>query len=239
MTLADICEPVFQHVCRLNRLGRKGQRADAATVRAELKSLLQQVRSKAEATPGMIGPYEGIESILVYFADSMISSGDLRFAGGWKPISHDPGVIGLRMEPELGFEERFWDMLEEALRDPSEGATQRLTVYYTCIGLGFTGLYTGQPDYVKRKSLEIASRLRGNIDADFTSKLCQDAYENVDERALNIDRGRRLVGLVLVLVTATVVLLAGYVWAFRDSSRALTTALTDVVKAGSPQDTPQ
>ena len=234
MNLSDICEPLFQHVCRLNRMGRKGGRADAATVRAELKGILQDVRAKAEATPGMISPYEGIEAILIYFADSMILSGDLKFAGGWKPISHDPAVIGLKVEPELGFEERFWDMLEEALRDPTDNATQKLSVYYTCIGLGFTGLYTGQPEYVKRKMLEIAARLRGNIDADFASKICQNAYEHTDERELQMRRGRRLVGLVLVLVAMMVSLLIGYVWAFRESSKTLTSALNTLVKQSSP-----
>lgn len=229
MTLSDICEPWFQHVCKLNRIGRKGGRADSATTRAELKGILQDVRAKAEATPGMISAYEGIEPILVYFADSMILSSELKFAGGWKPISHDPAVIGLKVEPELGFEERFWDMLEESLRDPSESATQRLSVYYTCIGLGFTGLYTGQPDYVKRKMLEIAARLRGQIDADFASRICQDSYEHTDERELQMRRGRRLVGLVLVLVTMSVALLIGYVIAFRQSSKTLKGALSDVV----------
>lgn len=230
MTLSDICEPWFQYVCKLNRIGRKGGRADGATVRAELKSILQDVRARAEAAQGMISPYEGIEPILVYFADSLILSSDLKFAGGWKPISHDPAVIGLKIEPELGFEERFWDMLEESLRDPSENATQRLSVYYTCIGLGFTGLYTGQPDYVKRKMLEIAARLRGQIDADFASRICQEAYERTDERELQVRRGRRMVGLVLVLVTMSVALLIGYVIAFRQSSKTLQGALSDVVK---------
>jgi type VI protein secretion system component VasF len=138
----------------------------------------------------------------------------------------------------LGFEEKFWDLLEDALKDPSDGATQRLAVFYVCIGLGFTGLYTGQPDYIRRKMLEISARLRGQIDADQAARICPDSYENVDSRNLTQPPNRSVTGLVIALVALTCVLLVAYVQMFRHASQQLSGSLTTIQKthenAGKP-----
>lgn len=222
MTLVQICEPLFQYVCRMNRLGRKGGRVDFGVVRGELKAIFQEMKAKAEQTPGMIGPYNEVEQVLVFFLDSMILNSQLK--GGWKPLSHERG--------ELGFEEKFWDLLEEALKDPGESATQRLAVFYTCIGLGFTGLYTGQPDYIRRKMLEISSRMRGMIDADQAARVCPESYENVDTRNLTQPPNRSLTSMIIVLVVMVGTLLVGYVQAFRQASQDLSGSLTAIKGAG-------
>lgn len=226
-TLVEVCEPLFQYVCRLNRLGRKGGRSDWGIVRSELKAIFAEMRQKAEQTPGLAGPYGEAEQVLVFFTDSMILNSKL--PPGWKPISHELG--------ELGFEEKFWDLLEDALKDPSESATMRLAVFYVCIGLGFTGLYTGQPDYIRRKMLEISARMRGMIDADQAARICPDAYENVDTRNLTLPPNRSLTGLMIVLVVMVGVLMVAYVQLFRDASKQLTGSLQEIsagaAKAGS------
>jgi type VI protein secretion system component VasF len=211
MTLVEICEPLFQYVCRLNRVGRKGGRVDYGTVRAELKAIFAEMKSKADAAGGMAGPYAEVEQVLVFFTDSMILNSKL--PPGWKPLSHERG--------ELGFEEKFWDLLEEVLRDPGESATQRLGVFYVCIGLGFTGLYTGQPDYIRRKMLEISARLRGMIDADTAARICPESYESVDTRNLTQPPNRSILGMMIVLVVMVGVLLVAYVQLFKESSRRL------------------
>lgn len=218
MTLVEICEPLLQYVCRLNRVGRKGGRVDFGVVRGEVKALFQEMRAKAEQTPGMAGPYGEVEQVLVFFTDSMILNSQLR--GGWKPISHERG--------ELGFEEKFWDLLEDTLKDMSESATQRLAVFYVCIGLGFTGLYTGQPDYIRRKMLEISSRLRGMIDADAAARICGDAYDGVDSRNLTQPPSRSLVGLVIALVVLILGLSIGFRQAFVQASRELSNSLKSI-----------
>jgi type VI secretion system protein ImpK len=220
MTLVEVCEPLLQYVCRLNRVGRKGGRVDYATVRMELKAIFADMKAKADAAGGLAGPYMEVEQVLVFFTDSMILNSKL--PPGWKPLSHERG--------ELGFEEKFWDLLEDTLKDPGESATQRLAVFYTCIGLGFTGLYTGQPDYIRRKMLEISARLRGMIDADQAARICPESYENVDTRNLTQPPNRSVMGLVIVLVVMVGVLLVAYVQLFKDSSRRLGESLDEVEK---------
>jgi type VI protein secretion system component VasF len=218
MTLVEICEPLLQYVCRLNRLGRKGGRADFGVCRGEIKAIFADMRAKAEATPGMVGPYNDVELVLIFFVDSMILNSAL--GPGWKPLSGERG--------ELGFEEKFWDLLEDALKDPSDSATQRLAVFYVCVGLGFTGLYTGQPDYIRRKMLEISARLRGMIDADQAARICPDAYEGVDTRNLTQPPNRSLTGMVIAMVALTLVLMVAWFEMFRNANRELSGSLDTI-----------
>jgi type VI protein secretion system component VasF len=220
MTLADICEPIFQYVCQLNRLSRRGGRQDFGVVRAEFKTLLAQAKQKAESMPGMIAAWPTSELVLTFFFDSMILNCRLGQQGGWRPLSHDIG--------KLGFEEEFWDILDDVLRDPSDAATQTLSVFYMCIGLGFTGLNTNRPDVIKRKMLEISARLRGMIDVDQVARICPEAYENVDTRDLTPPVARSLTGLTLFAVMLLTVVLVTYFLSFKNAGNALNSSLTSI-----------
>ncbi|MBX3382440.1 MAG: DotU family type IV/VI secretion system protein [Phycisphaeraceae bacterium] len=219
MTLVDICEPVFQYVCRLNRLSRKGGRQDWGLIRGEIVAIVSEVKSKAESA-GYASVWDRADLVLTYFIDSMILSSRIGQQGGWKPLSHERG--------KLGFEEEFWELLEDALKDPSDQATQLLGVFYVCIGLGFTGYYTGQPDYIKRKQLEVSSRLRGMVDADMAARICPDAYENVDTRNLTQPPNRSLAGLAILAVGLLIVVLVSYVFFFKHASQELDKSLGGV-----------
>jgi len=222
--LTEVCEPLFQYVCRLNRLGRKGGRTDPGIVRTEIRQLFTDMRSRAEAIPGMVGPYDRIEKVLMYFVDSVILNSQLNFVGGWKPFSVDPRQLGINENPNLGFEETFWDLLDETLRDPSEQGTQCLAVFYVCIGLGFTGLFADQPEYRRRKMLEISARLRQMVDADMAMQICPEAYQNVDSRDLTIAPTRRLTGWVLAMSVLCIAVLGGYIYLFHQSRQELEAA---------------
>jgi len=220
MTLADICEPIFQYICQFNRMSRSGRRHDFGVVRAEAKALLAQCRQKAESTPGMAASWPTAELVLTFFIDSMVLNSKMGQMGGWRPMSHDIG--------KLGFEEEFWDILEDVLKDPSDAATQSLGVFYMCIGLGFTGLYTGQPEVIKRKMLEISSRLRGMVDADQAARLCPEAYENIDSRNLTRPAGPTLTGLTLLAVLLLAVVVVSYFQFFKTAGNTLAGSLGEI-----------
>ncbi len=55
---------------------------------------------------------------------------------------------------------------------PSDEASQRLLVFYTCIGLGFTGWYAGQSEYLRGKMLDISQRIRSAMETDKTVRIC-------------------------------------------------------------------
>lgn len=207
MTLVEICEPLFQHVCRINRSARKGVCPDMSQVRSELVHVMNDVRSRCAAA-GLSDQFTKVEPVLLGFADSMIQHSKLTWASQWKPMAPERG--GAMMD------EQFFDMLDENLKDRSDAATERLCVYYTCLGLGFTGWYAGQPEELRKKMRELASRLGSRLDTDRSARLCQDSYESVDRRNLYEPPTRLMTRTAIVLIGVTLSVLAANIGLFKD-----------------------
>jgi type VI protein secretion system component VasF len=231
MTLVEICEPLFQYVCKINRMGRAGAGTlGARQVRDEVKSILADLKSKADRD-GQGGNFDKIELPLIFFADHMIRESRLAASwgnqGGWKNLAEE--------RREMAGDERFWDLLEDTLLEPGDTAAQRLAVFHSMIGLGFTGIYANQPDHLRRKTREIAAKVRGLTESDQSGRVTPDAYENVDTRTLTQPPARKLIGLVIALVVLFVVLLASYVFSFRAATKDLSETLTGIKSAtGTP-----
>ncbi len=225
-TLVDICDPLFQYVTRLNRLARKGGLVDAGQVRSEIRSLLAEIKMKCDAIQGMGEQYAKVRLPLIYFADFMVRDSALPFANSWKSLAEE--------ERQLGGDQRFWELLDETLQDTSEQATQRLAVFYTCVGLGFTGLYIGQPDVLRRKMLEISGRIRPMMDADESSRLTPEAYDNVDSRQLQQPVAGSIMGWVIALAAMSVALVVGNFVLYGQAKNTIETSLRAITDAGTP-----
>ena len=225
-TLVDICDPLFQYVTRLNRLARKCGLVDAGQVRSEIRSLLAEIKMKCDAIQGMGEQYAKVRLPLIYFADFMVRDSALPFANSWKSLAEE--------ERQLGGDQRFWELLDETLQDTSEQATQRLAVFYTCVGLGFTGLYIGQPDVLRRKMLEISGRIRPMMDADESSRLTPEAYDNVDSRQLQQPVAGSIMGWVIALAAMSVALVVGNFVLYGQAKNTIETSLRAITDAGTP-----
>lgn len=220
MKLLDVCEDLFQYVCRLNRSARKGAPMEPSMVRSDIKALLSKVRSKASGDPLLAQQFDKVERPLVFFVDFMIEESSLPFAGEWKSS---------RLQKELfsvnDGDEQFFDLLDETLRETSREATERLAVYYVCVGLGFTGFYAGQPEYLRRKMLEMNARLREIVDIDPGSRVVPEAYEHVDTSDLIQPPARSLIGLGIALVVVIFALFGASIWIYLDESREMREAI--------------
>ena len=220
MTLLELCEPLFQYVCRLNRLSRTGCTLEMDQVRNDVKKILDEMRTKASNSK-LTGQYEKIELPLIFFVDFMIKESKLTFAYDWYELG--------RERNELAGDEKFFDLLDEDLADPSGGATERLVIFYTCIGLGFTGVYTGQPENIQRLMSKISARISGMMDADEKSYICPEAYENVDARDFVEPPGTKLVGIGITLIGLIIVWSIAYFcllkWTLDDVSKSLDTII--------------
>jgi len=223
MTLLELCEPLFLYVCRLNRSARKGGSHEYHRVRGEVDAIFDQMQSKVKSEPRLIGQHERISKILVFFVDSMVSESALSFAREWDR-NRKANELG-----ELAGDERFWEILDETLGDSSPDATERLSVFYTCIGLGFTGLYTGQQEYLRNKMLQLSARLRGTVDTDVEKRICSEAYEHVDTSDLIEPAGTKLLGIGVALVGLAIVLFVANIFLFKRTSEELIDALDQVV----------
>jgi hypothetical protein len=137
MTLLELSEPLFQYMCRLNRSGRKGGNYELSQVQAEIKGILGEARGKALGA-NLAEAWDKVELPLMFFCDFMIKESALPWAREWKELAFE--------RHEMAGDEKFFDLLEETLKDKSPNANDRLAVFYTCMGLGFSGWYTGQPE---------------------------------------------------------------------------------------------
>ena len=221
MTLLDLCEPLFQYICRLNRSARKGGNYELGQVQSEIKGFLTDSKAKSVGE-NLSDQFDKIELPLMFFCDFMIKESALPWARDWKELAFE--------RHEMAGDEKFFDLLEETLKDRAPAANDRLAIFYTCIGLGFTGWYSGQPEYLRRKMKEIGSRLQASGSTQFADvqRICSDAYEKVDTRDLIEPPGTKLLGIAIILVGLIIVLFFTYAFLYRDSAQAETKALQTI-----------
>jgi len=245
MTLLELTEPIFQYVCRLNRLARKSGGAatsgettffaktagaapkaaslDYAVVRSEVKALFEDFMQKGGSEIRLAGQVKKMELPLLFFVDSMIAEGTLGFAAQWNQnrLAYDRN--------ELAGDEKFFDLLEETMKDPSEEASERLAVYYTCIGLGFAGVYFRQPEYLRKTMLTLAPRIRHLVETDQSARICPETYEGVDTRNLVQPPGSRLAFVGILFLCFILAVLISYIWIYRAASRNLSASLDHII----------
>jgi type IV/VI secretion system ImpK/VasF family protein len=223
MNLLELCEPVFQYVCKLNRMGRSGAGVSEAIVRADILGMLQELQQKSGSDARGAMQVKQLELPLVFFVDSMIAEGELPFAATWNQHR-----LAYERFNELAGDEKFFDLLEQTLQDSSPEASERLAVYYVCLGLGFTGVYFGQPEQLRRYAVQMLPRIRELVETDQTARICKDAYENVDTRDLTEPPSRKMQLIVILFVFFTLSALTTYYWMFRDASDDLRSSLNQI-----------
>lgn len=217
MTLLELCEPLFQYVCRLRRSARMGRTMEMNEVRADIARIFGEMKEEASSDLELLTQYEKVELPLVFFTDFMIKESNLPFAYDWVELG--------RERNELAGDEKFFDLLDAELADPSDSATQRLVVFYTCLGLGFTGVYTGQLESIQRMISQISARISGLMDADKKSHICPEAYENVDTRNLIEPPGAKLIGIGISLIALIIIWAVAYCCLFKWTSDDLAESL--------------
>jgi len=260
MTLLQLTEPLFQYICRLNRIGRRGAapkpsgdttvvplaRANApasgasekpsaaarganldyVVARSEIKALFEDMMSKAASDARLSQQARKIELPLIFFVDSMISESSLPFAAEWNQnrLAYD--------RQELAGDEKFFDLLDEALkeRDTDENAAERLAVFYICIGLGFTGIYLKQPELLRKTMLGIAPRIRHLVENDQSARICPETYDGVDTRNLVQPPSSRMFLVGLVFACFTLAVLISYFVMYRQASKNLNNSIEEVLR---------
>jgi type VI secretion system protein ImpK len=227
MKLTELCEPLFQYVCLLNRSARKGAAYDHDQVRGELEMMFADMSGKAAADPALRPQYDLVEAPLLFFVDGMIRESSLPFAHDWNDMAKDRADL---RDSDGGAQ--FFDMLDDTLRDPSYAAAERLAIFYTCLGLGFTGWYTGQAEFLRKRMLEIATRTRSPTEVDSASRIVPEAYEHVNTSNLIDPPAASLMGIGIALVGLIVVLFAANLYLYRSSSHNLNDSIGGIIDMG-------
>ena len=192
-------------------------------MRSRIKVILEDMRGQAAGDPRLSPQFKKMEQPLVFFVDSMIADSKVPFAKKW-----DQDRLAYSFN-ELAGDEKFFDLFDETLREQGDDATERLATYYTCIGLGFTGWYAGQPEYLRKKMLEVAPRIRHLIESDTTVRVCPEAYGNVDTRDLVEPPSSKMVVILIIFVVFMLTTLACNFFLFQQASTQLTSALSEII----------
>jgi type VI protein secretion system component VasF len=224
MTLLEVYEPLFEYLCRLNRANRKGTHHEHAAVRGELTGLMEQMAAKALGDSRLSMQFKTLEKPVLFFIDSMIAEGGFPFSREW---NQNRFAFAFH---ELAGDEKFFNVLDETVEDQTEAATERLSVFYTMLGLGFTGWYEGQPEYLRKKMLEIAARIRNHLHTDVSAKLCPEAYQSVDTRDLIEPPSRGIGIIVIAFVVVCITTLACNYYLFHKTTASLSQYLKEVLQ---------
>ena len=221
MKLVALSEPLFQYVCKLRRSAAKGCVLPLEKVRADIQQLFEEMRRQASSRADLADQYERIKLPLVFFVDFMMRESDLSFRTDWVPLAY-----GFN---ELSGDEKFFDLLESDLKDASEAATDRLVIFYTCLGLGFMGVYMGQPEEIRRLVGRISSRISRFMGTDGRTRICPQAYEHTDTRDFTEPPGTKLVGIGIAVIGLLIVWFITYFSLFYSASDRITRRLDEIV----------
>ena len=226
MTVNELCEPVFAYVCQLSRLHRNGGTVSFDRARLEIDRLREEMARQAEDDPRLLDQYNKVKAPLLYFIDDIVAQ------AGW-PISEQWNNDRLAFrDGEYAGNDRFFELLDETLEQRGQEATERLEVFYTCMGLGFTGSYAlSDPQKLRLKMSSVADRLgvRGNS---WEKRVCPEAYKHTDTRVLTAPPGGSLFRVFLLLLASIFLVFFLNVQLFKNASAELRRSLKAIEKKG-------
>jgi len=224
MKLLETYEELFQYLCRLNRAARTEAHPEYVRVRSEMKTMLDDITRGASSDVRLSNQIKRLELPLTFFVDNLISTSRLKFAGQWAENRL------AKEKNELAGDERFFDFLEQDLTDTSEEAAERLAVYYSCLGLGFTGMYQAQPEQIRLYMEKMFPRIRQWIDNDPRAKINEEAYRYTDTRILTEPPSRKIILVAILFLFFSLSAMMIYYALYYKASGELTNAIRDINK---------
>jgi type IV/VI secretion system ImpK/VasF family protein len=227
MKLLELYEVLFQYICRLNRAAKTNTRLEFSRIRAEIKNLLEEINHNAATDVALLNQVRQVERPLIFFVDNLICSSRLSFASEW-------AMNRLASEyNELAGDERFFvDFLDRDMADPSAEAAERLAVYYVCMGLGFTGMYIGQPEKIRDYIEKIFPRIRQWLDSDPRTKISEQAYGHTDTRILTEPPNDKIILVAVAFAFLSLCVLIVSYGLYYNASAELGNAVGQIMQQG-------
>jgi type VI protein secretion system component VasF len=153
--LEELCRPVLSTFCNYWQLNQAGYPPTVAKFREDMVAALEDAKRNAAEDTGLSREYERIERPLVFFIDFMVKEGSFPFNRDWRELG--------RNYNELSGDEKFFNLLSDALRDGKAQST--IPLFYTMLGLGFEGgAYIQDHGYIEKTMRECAARFPGELD---------------------------------------------------------------------------
>ena len=222
--LERICRPLLMCVCNYWQYTRAGNTPDKEAFQRQISLLLSEAKDNASKSPALEREFARMERPLVFFVDYMVKEGGFPFAGQWREMA--------RKYNELSGDEKFFDLLSDALDDPD--ASGSLEVFYTMIGLGFDGIYRDDPAYIERRMKVCASRFSQSTVAVSNEALTPN---NPEQRGISVEKKTsffKSVRFVMLLCAVFMVVtfsinLSAFLDATKDYRHALASAVENSI----------
>jgi type VI secretion system protein ImpK len=226
LDLVDLCEPLFQYVCMLNRIARNpgGEGLEFAPLQGLIKEIFEDIQQNPGAGDPLKAQFLKVRVALIFWVDSMIAESKLGIAGQWhrNRLAYEFN--------ELAGDEKFFDLLDETLAEKGPEADERLAIFYTCMGLGFQGWYAGQSEYLRKKMMDLGKRIPSRyIDTQHSARVCPEAYQHVDGRNLVEPPGLKVITMAICFAGLFLVALAVNFYLFHTASTGLAESLRTIL----------
>jgi type IV/VI secretion system ImpK/VasF family protein len=225
MTLLEVYEELFEYLCRLNRAGKSPVQPDYERVRGDLSEMLERIPQKAGGDVRLQNQIRTLELPVLYVVDNLICTSSLQFRDKW--ADHR---LAVKLKNDLAGDERFFDFLEQDISDPSDDARERLAVYYTALGLGFTGMYSGQPERINSYINQIYPRIAPFMNRNPASRITEQAYKNTNTTILTQPPSRMVVVVAVVFIFFALSAMAVYYGLYHAASKEVSSQVDDIVK---------
>lgn len=138
--LEKICNPIFQCLCNYWQLSCITNMVDIEKFKHDLIKLFVDAEKKADMDPALKKEFSWIEKPLVFFIDYIVKEGRFSFRENWMELA--------RNYNELSGDEKFFDLLDETLKNPDYNNS--IILFYIMMGLGFNGIYNFNNKYVEQ-----------------------------------------------------------------------------------------
>jgi type VI protein secretion system component VasF len=230
MTLLELYEPLFQYICTFNRNARGGGQLHFETTRDEILTLLNEITAQANESAKLATQAAAMRMPIIYFVDSMISESRAPFAREW-----NAGRLAFEENVRAGDQLFFEEELEPTLADNSEEATERLAVFFVCLGLGFTGDLIGESGQkaLKNYSQKIFVRIKSMVETDPRAKISKEAYF-ADERTLTEPPSRKFILLSILFICCALGVLVLYGVMYAQAKKDFSKSVNAVAERQTP-----
>ena len=171
MKLLELCDPLFKYICLLNRSVKKQASIDAAQAESDIEAILSEIKSKARANSaaGLSDQYEKMEMPLIFFVDNVIANCPPPLSDNWQRLAYK--------RDRVTGDTDFCEELNRTLAEPdTPSSTDRLSIFYTCVGLGFTGDELQDPNVRRDRMAKLSRRIRSVLELEDRNRITPQAY---------------------------------------------------------------
>lgn len=222
MNILQLCEPTFLYICKVNRIYRNGGSLPLGTVQADVADLRENIQAALVQEDSRLNDqFQAVELSLIYFIDSMLVEAGVE---EWNSCR-----IAVSEFNRRAGDNEFFDFLADSEAEAGDDADAKLAFFYTCIGLGYTGMYEDDLDRLNDVMRRLESRVRPYMDRDVLSRITPDAYSHNLEIVVSPDTTPRLFGLLLLAGGTVLAIGITVVYLYFDAFGALSNALSNIL----------